>query len=199
MHFHMIRQLLWPNYRSKIKCTAQILRQSINAPDKMLILLSWPFFRGLLFTAPLVARWLNYSTKGFLLCAIQSEVLPKSFEQKPSIQKAFPPLPFSPERGSGWNEQCPHLKTGPLIRGSLCWRGGRGSANKWLSHSVIIGHHCLRWAFMTCYATNSPISSRRMLNDRATLALTGLICTQKRRGGEGKKEEGREKEQWMAP
>lgn len=117
-HVHMIRQLMWPNYWSKIKCTAQTLRQSINAPDRLLIPLSWPLWRGWWFTAPLVAGWLNY-TKFLLVCATQSEVLPKSFEQNPSIQKDFPPLPYSPEWGSGWNEQCPHLEQAHWF-GDLC-------------------------------------------------------------------------------
>ena len=49
---------------------------------------------------------------------------------------------------------------------------------------------------MTCYAAKPPISSWRMLNDCATLALTGLICTKKRRGGGGggRKRGGREQE-----
>lgn len=38
--------------------------------------------------------------KGFFLHATQSEVLPKSFEQNSTIQKAFPPLPFYAEWGS---------------------------------------------------------------------------------------------------
>lgn len=55
-HIHMIMsELMWPNYWSKIKSAAQTLRPSINAPNRLLIPLSW---RG--FTAPLVAGWLNY-------------------------------------------------------------------------------------------------------------------------------------------
>lgn len=85
--------------------------------------------------------------------------------------------------------------TGPLIRGPLCWRG---SANKWFSHSVIIGHRCLQWAYdLLCYETpptHPQISSWRILNDCTTLALTGLICTKRRRvgGGEGGRKKGRE-------
>lgn len=78
--------------------------------------------------------------------------------------------------------------TGPLIRGPLCWRGGRGSANKWLSHSVITGHHCLRWAFMTCYATKPPSPHEECW--MTALPWLSLASFAPRKGGEEEEERG---------
>lgn len=151
------------------------------------------FGRGVKF-ARLVAGLLNY--KRCVLCATQSEVLPKSFEQNLSIQKAFPPLPSSPEWASGQNGQCPHLEQAHWFEGHCVgWEGEHqptSGSPTLLSQDTTVCSGPL-WLVMPL---SPPISSWRMLNECTTLALTGLICTKKRRGGGGggRKKGGREKE-----
>lgn len=122
--------------------------------------------------------------------------------------ESFPSSSLPPWMGLWLKWTMPTPWTGPLIWGSIVL-GKRESPmiTDWESQSLIIGLWCLWWAFATCCATTPEW---RILNDCTTLALTGLICTKRRRGGEwrerkkvggreGAGEEGREKKQWMAP
>lgn len=64
----------------------------------------------------------------------------------------------------------------------VLWRREKWT-NKWLFHSVITKRHCVRrplWLVMPL----GPLPISSLLNE-CTLALIGLICTKKMRGGGG--------------